>query len=248
MIADFGLRISDCPDGQIWNLQSGIQHLLCICQTSPQVPTNNDWLSREEQNVSARFHVPKRKADWRLGRWTAKRAICAFQSLQDTVLPSLEIRAAGDGAPEAFLNGKPAAVSISISHSRDRGLCLVGPVGMAVGCDLESIEPREENFAADYFTLEELSLVQQAPAGRELAETLIWSAKETALKVIRKGLSRDTRSICIRADFSGDANSWKSWTGECLESSRLFKGLWRAADGFVYTLASDQLPRQQNRS
>jgi 4'-phosphopantetheinyl transferase len=153
-------------------------------------------------------------------------------------LASLEIRAAGDGAPEAFYNGKPAAVSISISHSRDRSFCAAGPLGMGIGCDLEWVEPREENFAADYFTPEEISFVMQAPVKRELAETLIWSAKETTLKILRKGLSQDTRSVLIRPDLSGPDDAWRSWTGRCLESERIFNGWWRAADGFIHTIAS----------
>jgi len=241
MIRDSGFEIGDSRDQPISNFEFRISNLLCITQTSAEVPENDDWLSEEEKKVSAGFRVPKRRNDWRLGRWTAKRAICLYQNLNDGILPSLEIRAAQDGAHLAFFKGEYGAVSISISHSRDRGLCLVGPGSFSIGCDLEWVEPREENFAADYFTPEEISLVLQAPVQRDLAETLIWSAKETALKIVRKGLSRDTRSVRIRVDFSGEVNSWRSWRCECLESSRLFQGFWRTAGGFVYTFGSDQL-------
>jgi 4'-phosphopantetheinyl transferase len=239
MIADFGLRISDCPGGPIWSLKSGARDLLCIAQISEQIPQNDNWLSGEELNIYAGFRIPKRRAEWRLGRWTAKRAICAFLKLEDGALPELEIRAAADGAPETFFLGERAAVSISISHCRDRGLCIAGPPGVSVGCDLEWVETRERNFAADYFTREEVESVLRAPVSKEMAETLIWSAKETALKILRKGLSRDTRSVVIRADFPEEKDAWERWTGECLETARVFHGLWRASSGFIYTLASD---------
>ena len=237
MISDSGFQISERPGGQIWNLKSGAWDLLCITQTSEQVPQNNDWLSEGERAIAAGFRVPKRRADWRLGRWTAKRAILAFQHLNNSMLPSLEIRAAQDGAPEAFFEGKPADVSISISHSKDWSFCLAGPRNVAAGCDLEWVEPREKNFAPDYFTEEELAFVLQMGDKREIAETLIWSAKEAALKVIRKGLTLDTRSVVIRPEVVGPEDSWQRWVGESRESSMIFHGLWRAAHGFIYTLA-----------
>lgn len=205
-----------------------------------QVPEDDHWLSSEECAVLAGLRFPKRKNDWRLGRWTAKQAIRAYRSKEDISLPSLQICAAEDGAPEAYYNGEPAAVSISLSHSRDLSLCAVGSPGFGVGCDLEWIVPREENFAADYFTPGELAITLESPIPRELLETLIWSAKETSLKILRQGLSRDTRSISISPDISGQKSTWKLWTGHCLESSRIFYGWWRAAEGFVYTVASDQ--------
>ena len=238
MIPDSRFLIPDCPSSPIRNQESGIRNLLCIAQTSAQVPANDSWLSDDEKKIAAGFRVPKRRADWRLGRWTAKQVVCAYLLQEDLVLSSLEIRAAGDGAPEAFYKGEPAAVTISISHSRDRSFCAAGPLGIGIGCDLEWVEPREENFAADYFTAEEISFIPQAPTKRELAETLIWSAKEATLKILRKGLSRDTRTVLIHPDLSGPDDAWRRWTGRCMESGRIFNGWWRAADGFVYTVAS----------
>jgi 4'-phosphopantetheinyl transferase len=222
---------------RISNLESRI---FFLTQTSAQIPDNDNWLNQGERIVLAGFRFPKRSNDWRLGRWTAKQAICAWLGKGDALLSSLEIRKAEDGAPEAFWEGEPAGVSISISHSRERSLCAVGCSSLAAGCDLEWIEPREENFAADYFTPEEISLVLHSPLESALIVNLIWSAKEAVLKAVRKGLSRDTRSVLIRPDLGGAESSWNSWTGQCLESSRLFHGWWRTGEGFIYTIASDQ--------
>jgi len=238
MISDPGFQISECPGGQIWILKSGDWDLLCITQTSEQVPQDNDWLSKEERKIFDTFRFPKRRGDWRLGRWTAKRAICSFQNLDDAVLPLLEIRAAENGAPEAFFRGEPANVTISISHSKDRGFCLASPRSLDAGCDLEWIEPREFNFAPDYFTDEEVGFVVREADRKAMAETLIWSAKESALKVIRKGLTLDTRSVVIRPEVAGPEDSWQRWAGESRESSKIFHGLWRSANGFIYTLAA----------
>ena len=216
-------------------------------QTSGQVPANIDWLSEAERGILDRFRFPKRSNDWRLGRWTAKQAIRAYLSQHHFLLSSLEIRMADCGAPEPYLDGKTADVSISLSHSRDRSLCAVGPRDIEIGCDLEWVESREGNFAADYFTSEEISLLAHAPVDGMIAVNLIWSAKETVLKILRLGLSRDTRSIIIRPGFSGCGNAWNPWAGRCLESSRAFHGWWRVCDGYIYTIGTDQpaiVPRE----
>jgi 4'-phosphopantetheinyl transferase len=214
--------------------------LYWLTQTLADVPDNDDWLSDNERLILAGMRFPKRRRDWLLGRWTAKRAICAYRMEKDAHLPSLEIRAAEDGAPEAVWSGGPGNVSLSISHSNDRSLCAVGPHNIAIGCDLEYIEPREDNFVRDYFTPGEVSVWEQAPeAEKSLIVNLIWSAKESSLKAVRQGLRRDTRSIIIHPDFRNREGVWKPWTGNCLESSRVFYGYWCAADGYIHTLASD---------
>src|SRR5690349_15398104 len=122
------------------------------------VPPTDDWLSASEAACLARLRFAKRRADWRLGRWTAIRAVSESLSLQRP-LATVEIRAAPSGAPEVFLGGHPAKLAISISHRAGRAVCAVAHCGAALGCDLELVEPRSSAFAADYFTATEQSLV-----------------------------------------------------------------------------------------
>ena len=216
--------------------------LYWFTQNFQDVPESDSWLSRGERDIVSAMRFPKRRNDWRLGRWTAKLAVCAYQMKEYCQLSSLEIRAAADGAPEAFWDDGSENVSVSISHSGDRSLCVVGPRNFAVGCDLEWIEPREESLIQDYFTPEEIALSKKTPeAERDFVSNLIWSAKETTLKILREGLRRDTRSICVRPDLWGPKGAWNAWEGQCLESSRIFTGWWCCRDGFVYTLGSDLL-------
>jgi 4'-phosphopantetheinyl transferase EntD len=204
------------------------------------VPADDDWLGDRERKTLAGFRFAKRRNDWRLGRWTSKRAICACHPGRYPTLSSLEIRAAADGAPEAFVGGEPAGISFSISHSDGRGFCVVGPPEFSIGCDMERIEEREERFAEDYFTSEEIAFCENARVERKLATSLIWSAKEATLKALREGLRRDTRSILIRSEPSERKDFWNPWTGFCLESSRTFSGWWRSCGGYIYTLTSNR--------
>jgi 4'-phosphopantetheinyl transferase len=228
----------------IVNLKSPIpmtEVLRWLSQTLSDIPQDDSWLSEAERSVLAGLRFPKRRGDWKLGRWTAKRAICACQMKDSTAFSNLEIRAAKDGAPEVFWDNTPAKISISISHSREKSFCVVGPYGCGSGCDLEWIEPREESFPGDYFRPEEISYLQQAPAEQALLANLIWSAKETVLKILRQGLRRDTRSVSIHLDLPGREGAWNAWTGRCLESASVFYGWWRSREGYIYTAASDRI-------
>jgi 4'-phosphopantetheinyl transferase len=218
--------------------------LYWLVQNSADVPDHDDWLTKDERGIMEGMRFAKRRNDWRLGRWTAKLAIRAYRINDAPQLSSLEIRAAADGAPESFWNDEPANISISISHSNGRSLCAVGPRSFAIGCDLESIEPREDYLVQDYFTAEEASLCRNSPAGdNALTVNLIWCAKEAVLKALREGLRRDTRSIIIRPDARNGEGVWTQWTGNCRETSRIFHGWWRSCDGYIHTLASDRPTR-----
>lgn len=213
----------------------------CLSQTLPDVPDDHAWFNTAEQAQldAMRFH--KRREDWRLGRWTAKQAVSLYLGREDSfvALSQLEIHAAADGAPEVFIAGHRAPVSLSISHSKGRGFCAVGDSASAVGCDLEWIEPHEENFIADYSVAEEIALVEQAPAvERPMVITLIWCAKESALKSLRQGLRRDTRSVVASIPPASDKEAWNPLRVRCLESSSVFHGWWRVSSGFVQTVTS----------
>ena len=210
---------------------------LCT-QGFPDVPENDGWLSEGELKVLAGLRFPKRRNDWRLGRWTAKQAIIAFFHLNpDADLSLFEIRAAADGAPEVFQRNEPAGAAISISHAGGRSFCAAGPPHAALGCDIEQLEPRGELLAADFFTPEEIELARTAtPENNILVTNLIWSAKESVLKALREGLRRDTRDIIVQPDFNEQGDGWSRWTSRCRRTSREFYGRWRADSRFVYTV------------
>ena len=124
--------------------------LYWLTQTSFDVPEDDSWLGANERTMAGRMYFEKRRRDWMLGRWTAKRATLSYLGLgpEPSQFAKLEILAAPDGAPEAFLDGQSAPVSLSISHSAGAAFCLIGAHDIALGCDLEQIQPREPNFAA----------------------------------------------------------------------------------------------------
>ena len=228
-------------------------------QTCADVPPDDDWLGATEAACLNALRIPKRRADWRLGRWTGKRAvsICLNASSAAHSLAAIEIRPAASGAPEVFLNNQPAAVTISLSHSNGTALCAVAPPGIELGCDLEAIEPRSEAFVVDYFTSDEQALIARASAADRLRlSTLFWSAKESALKALREGLRLDTRSATVSlpesvppsADEMGTAPTftecrsiWHPLEVHCA-SGQVFQGWWGQTGNLLQTVVAAPAP------
>jgi 4'-phosphopantetheinyl transferase len=219
----------------------GPMQVFYLTQDLVQMPADGFWLAESERIRAAGLRFPKRRNDWLLGRWTAKGAIRAFLTQEGKLPPGwgdLEIRSAPDGAPEAFDSGVSAPVSIALSHSGGKGFCVVGSPGQALGCDIELIQTRSPEFIEDYLTDEEQSLVTGAPSdGRPLWATLIWSAKESALKCLREGLRRDTRSVRIGI-APKHTPGWNPFMVECLDPATHFYGWWRDEGIFVKTIAA----------
>lgn len=173
-------------------------------QTEADVPQGEDWLSPNERATLCTMRFPKRRADWLLGRWTAKNAVavCFGHSMELGALREIEICAGPAGAPEIYFRGEPSAATMSLSHRAGIGACALVPSRALLGCDIEIIEPHGDAFAVDYFTLEEqASFAKTEAADRLRLVTLFWSGKESALKAIGEGLRMDTRSVIVSLPF-----------------------------------------------
>jgi 4'-phosphopantetheinyl transferase len=193
----------------------------------------------------------RNNADWRLGRWTAKPVIAAYLKLpaELSTLADVEIRATSSGAPVVFLHDHPAPVALSLSHRCGMALCTVGAPELSFGCDLELVEPRSQAFVADYFTPSEKSLIERAPEEeRQQLTTLLWSAKESALKTLRVGLRLDTTCVAVNLTDTGppplsaDPDGWRPLQVSYLGAHN-FTGWWRLRDHMIRTIVSD-LPLQ----
>ncbi len=226
-----------------------------LVQTAADLPEDDDWLAAEERARLQSMSVAKRREDWRLGRWTAKRAVtAAWSELVGEPEPpddaSVVIRPAPDGAPEAYVQGERAPLTVSISHSAHNGLSAVAARPVALGCDIEEIAERSDRFVEDYFTERERTIVGGVAGDeRALAVTLIWSAKESALKALREGLRLDTRAVEVSLTGGLARSSVNSGlTGEewspllVRHGARNFRGLWRTHGRFVLTVVAEREP------
>ena len=190
-----------------------IEHVTVAYAREADLPQDDDWLSPRERAVLGGLRIEKRRRDWRLGRWAARRAV-------DT--NDVEVVAAEDGAPEFASHPE---IKLSISHSHGFGMASISRVHRYVGCDVEWIERRSREFIDSYFTPAE-AMMADCP---EMANA-IWSAKESVLKAARVGLRVDTRTVSIqlRPDGTFDADF----------GGRVWYGVWHIDEGRVHTLVA----------
>jgi len=213
-------------------------------QTEESVPVHDAWLSLWERNRLQALRVPKRRADWRLGRWTAKRAVSQYFGLPDSfaVFSTIEIKPAASGAPEVFVEQEPAPLELSLSHREGRAVCAIAGCGSAIGCDLEFVEPRSDAFLADYFTGTEQAFINRDSCEETYrAAALLWSAKESALKALHSGLLLDTRSVTVAVGPLLPIANWLPLRVDYVGGER-FHGWWSSCGKFVRTMVAAPRP------
>lgn len=208
-----------------------------LARGADQVPPVGDWLSPAERVRAGGMRYAKRRTDFLLRRWTLKQAVVRVLGWPDDAgaLARIEARPAPGGAPLLYLDGRTAGRGVSLTDRAGCAACLVAARSAAIGCDVEVIEPRSEAFVRDYLTDSERRAVQAGGPARDLLANLVWSAKESALKVLGTGLRADTRSVEVTVAEAGPAEfSWsplevRTASGVCLP------GWWRRSGAFVLT-------------
>lgn len=208
------------------------------------LPAGDDWLATGEADRAASMRFTKRRGEWLLARWTAKQALAAKLGLADdsVSLASIEIRTIiggeAQGAPEVFVDGLRCEIGISLTDRADWAVCTVGDI-VELGCDLELVEPRSEGFVRDFFTPREQVAVADPPfeASRDAVANLVWSAKESALKVLRTGLRRDTRSVEVSFPVEQPVEGWQALLVRT-EEGRDLPGWWRQYGEFLLTIVT----------
>lgn len=206
-----------------------------------EVPSTSGWLSPHELAHLESIRFTKRRTEYLTRRWTAKQAIATVLDLDRSSLARIEVRHRDSGAPYAQIDGKRAAVDVSMSDRAGWAVCLVGPPGTAasgtLGIDLEVVEPRSDEFVSDFFTPTERRYVEALPdaASRHEAANLIWSAKEAALKVEQVGLRVDTRTVEVVLQSAARRDGWRAMTVTGSDGS--MPGWWRRDGVFLLTIA-----------
>lgn len=203
------------------------------------MPGGDWWLTRAERRAQERFVVPKRRADWRLGRWTAKEAVSAWVGGTEHGRIGVLARSADDGYP-VLVGAGSCPPRLSLTHRGSMAVAAVGPGGTALGCDLERVEPRSCRFPSDWFTPAEQQRVAHAPsARRDELVALTWSVKESALKAIGEGLRMDTRMV--ETDLGAPEPGTGSWAQvrADVHGGATLEGWWRPVLGHVLVIVAD---------
>jgi 4'-phosphopantetheinyl transferase len=222
-------------------LTRGVDHL----------PETATWLSPAELDRAASMRYEKRRSEFLVARFAAKHTIARAVGLPTddlARLASIEVRHRPTGAPVAYADGQPAGVAMSLTDRADWAVCVVtNGDGVALGCDLELVEPRSAGFVRDYLTPAEQAAVAAAD-DPHLVANLLWSAKESALKVLETGLRRDTRSVEVTlldgsarpetdAGESDASDGWRPLEVRPVEGG-VFPGWWRRTGAWLLSVAA----------
>lgn len=204
-------------------------------------PSSFNWLSEREIQRVEQLRFPKRRNEWLRGRWMAKQLLLRSDP-QFAGLPPNRITIANqpEGAPHVFLEAIPVEGSLSISHREERvAVAWLPGDRAAVGVDIEWIEPRAPAFLEDFFSdMEKYSALAVPPNRQPMQITLLWSAKEAALKALRLGLRVDSRSVEIVSSNCEPADTWQElrFSSVMLKDHALL-GRWIMSGAYILTQA-----------
>ena len=209
-----------------------------------QVPVGQVWLTEREAQRAAGMRFTKRRNEYLVRRYAGKCAVAAAVGLAEDAesLGRIGVLNRMTGAPFVEVDGTALGLDISLTDRAGWAVCLVGPDLGAVGVDLEIVEPRSDGFVSDFLTPAEQAVVSAAVGadGHHAAANLIWSAKESALKVLRTGLRADTRTVEVRledpAAVSVESAGWQRLT--VATGDRSFPGWWRRDGVFLLTVVA----------
>jgi 4'-phosphopantetheinyl transferase len=119
---------------------------------------------------------------------------------------------------EAGPNGKPAirgndTLYFNISHSGQWVVCAIASV--PVGVDVERLRPVNPGLAKRFFTNGEFEMLQALPEEERTSKFIeLWTLKESFLKAIGRGLTRNLNSFSVEPNnglfvITGDDSSGK---------------------------------------
>jgi 4'-phosphopantetheinyl transferase len=212
-----------------------------------QVPPGQQWLTGAEAVRAGAMRFTKRRNEYLVRRYAGKCAVAAAVGLpaDPASLGRIGVLNRMTGAPYVEVDGRTLGLDISLTDRAGWAVCLVGPDLGAVGVDLEIVEPRSAGFVSDFLTPAEQAVVAAAPGpdGHDAAANLIWSAKESALKVLRTGLRADTRSVEVVLEDpagistgGGRADGWQRLAVSSRDGR--FPGWWRRDGVFLLTMVA----------
>lgn len=204
------------------------------------LPPTLGWLSPAEAARAGAMRFTKRRTEYLLRRWAGKQAVAQVLGLRrdPASLARVEVLNHETGAPYALVDGAPVVAAISLTDRAGWAVCALVPGDIGVGCDLEVAEPRSAGFVADFLTTIEQEYVDSVPDDeRDAAANVVWSAKESGLKLLGTGLRRDSRSVQVRAERGSETRGWAPLSVE-VDHRRRLAGWWCREGAFVLTVVT----------
>lgn len=141
------------------------------------------FLHKSEQERYETFVYTARKHNFLLGRYAAKKALLKFLDITK-IEKDFAISNGVTGAP--YFNALP--LNISIAHSYDKGVAIVGQAEHPFGIDIEA-STQQSLETLDVFSRRELNLFTAGYRDELEKLTILWSSKEALVKLLKIGLT-----------------------------------------------------------
>ncbi|TLN15346.1 hypothetical protein FDZ74_08480, partial [bacterium] len=129
-------------------------------QAGSDAPPGEEFLSAAELDKLAQLRFARRREEWLLGRWIAKRLLRrVVPRLAGLPLAAWTVANEPDGQPYAQVDSVRLPGCLSISHRAGWAACAwTGAAEIGLGIDLEEVEPHSAAFVQDYFSPAEQAL------------------------------------------------------------------------------------------
>ena len=201
-------------------------------------------LSEEEKRAYRKLTIPKRREEWLASRILAKCLVTKVFAERDLGMCEVEVHKEASGMPFIVLDGKRVG-RLSLSHSGKAAVIAFSPDSNArVGVDIERLEERTTQMTDLFFTPHESRWVASFEGYQlALAQNLVWSAKESYLKAIGKGLHLDTRKVAIGNVDLVNSNSgiWHDIAFSTDSQDEMqYAMVFQARRNYVLTLCADR--------
>ena len=162
------------------------------------------WLAPPELAQDAAWTSVKRRAEWRAGRFAAKRLVRDIFGLSP-----LAFAIGRDGDAPCLVGPDLPPVILSLSHSAGLGAATFSdPAGEGVvGLDVQQVRPVHPGLAARVFTTAERAQIaaQFGEGSHAAGMLLLWALKEAAIKTRRRAWGRSLREIEVELTADGKA-------------------------------------------
>jgi 4'-phosphopantetheinyl transferase len=194
-------------------------------------------LSADEQARADRYHFPRDRARFILGRAGLRACLARYLGIEPA---DVRFQYGPEGKPGLALEGTPQGLRFNLAHSA--GLALLGVArDRELGIDIEALRPMDDadGVAARICSARELADYRALPdSERLLAFFRCWTRKEAYVKALGRGLSMalDRCQVSLRP---GEPPRLLEVDGNPAEVERWSLCELHPAPGFVGTLVAE---------
>lgn len=144
-------------------------------------------LSSNEQIELESQKYQKRRIEYKLGRYIAKKSVSHFY--KDTKLNQISIERGIFNQPVLYCPNNVKNIQVSISHTNNIAVSIAFPEEHPLGVDIEKVSDTTVEALKAKMLYKEMDLLQSVQMDKNPGLTMLWTVKESLSKVMKTGLT-----------------------------------------------------------